>query len=328
MRATEAGPKLQRRQVVAWLGAGLAWPARAQTKADAANLGKPWRLPAGARLELQAGADGLDLPATLRAVQEWTIPASSQLVVRLADGEHAMRQAITWRHPDGARLSVLGNAADPSRCRLLWTAASDGFYVGAGQVLGGLDGVSLLQTAGSGTGSGLLADEGGVLQCGPNVRIDGFYYGVQARRNGAARCEGVQVSGGGDANFFAFMGGHLHARHAVSIGARDDALRLGSGFVAEYGGSIDAEGAVARLNALDGFTALSNGAIRAYRSRAERNGRSGYFTDTGGRIVGHDAVAEANCGEGLLARDGARAITGERIEQRANHAEPATCRAR
>jgi hypothetical protein len=326
MRATETHPTRRRSlHALAGLAATLASPA-VWAAPEQAALGKPWRLPPDTRHELRPAAHGMTLAQALRAVQEWQVPVSSQLLIQLEDGVHAQARAITWRHADGARIQVLGNTADPTRCKLQWADSGDGFYVGAGQVLGGLDGVTLVQTGQGTPGSGLLADEGGVVLCGRQVQIDGFYYSVQARRNGSARCEGLRASGGGDANFFAFMGGHIHARRSLSVGARDDAKKLGSGYVAEYGGSIDAEGAVARLNALDGFTALSNGVIRAYGSRAERNGRSGYFTDTGGRIVGHDAVADSNCGDGVVTRDGARAITGERIGNHNNNAPAPSCR--
>ncbi len=316
--------------VGATLGVGGHRMARAQVSIDPARLGQPWRLPERAQIELRPTKEGLDLGGALLAVMAWSIPASSRLLIQLEDGEHPQTRPITWRHADGARIAISGNARDPARCRLLWQGGGDGFYVGAGQVLGSLDGLTLVQTSRrrGDSGSGLLADEGGAIIGGERLRVEGFYYGVQARRNGVVRCEGLQVLGGGDANIFAFMGGHVHARRALSAGARDDDHHLGSGFVAEYGGSIDAEGAVARFNALDGYTALSNGVIRAYNSRAERNARSGYFADTGGRIVGHDASAEGNCGDGLQARDGGRAITGERMAIRNNNAPADSCRLR
>lgn len=326
MHATEADHS-RRRSLRALAGLAAALAGRAGwAAAEQPMLGKAWRLPPDTRHELRPAAHGLSLAQALRAVQDWQIPPSSLLILQLEDGVHMQPRAITWRHADGARIHVLGNPAEPARCKLQWADSGDGFYVGAGQVLGTLDGVTLVQQGSGRPGSGLLADEGGAVLCGRQLRIEGFYYSVQARRNGSARCEGVHASGGGDANFFAFMGGHIHARRSVSVAARDDSKRLGSGYVAEYGGSIDAEGAVARYNALDGYTALSNGVIRAYGSRAERNGRSGYFTDTGGRIVGHDAVAESNCGDGLLNRDGARAFTGERFSSLQNNAPAPTCR--
>lgn len=320
---------LRRRTVLpllAWWGAGLPPRAtRADTPDNTSRLGQPWRLPPATTFVLPLAALGLDLGSALAAVQDWRIPADSRLVLGLADGEHPQSRALWMTHPDGARLAIRGNPSNPARCRLRWNHGGDGLCAGAGTVLGWLEGVTLVQERRKGLGSGLLADEGGALLCASTVRVDNFYYGVQARRNGTVRCDGITCRGGGDANFFAFMGGHVQAQRALAVAANDPDKRLGSGFVAEYGGSIDASGATARFNALDGYTALSNGVIRAYDSVAQHNRRSGYFTDTGGRIVAHRALADANCGDGLLMRDGPRSITGQDLRQQGNGAPGPTC---
>jgi hypothetical protein len=319
--------KASRRRVVLSLVALGAMPMRSLAQSHGiveAQFGKPWALPSDQLIEVQVGTD---LSTILMAVHQWQVPLSSQLLLRLPDGELAQTSRIDIAHPHGARVAIVGNRDHPDRCRLVWSGATDGLYVGHGSVLGWLDGVTLAHDVKDrrGNGSAILADEGGVVLCGTAVRVRDFYYGMQARRNGVIRARGTAVSGGGDANYFAFMGGHISAQESTSKGARDSTKRLGSGFVAEYSGSIDAEGASAEHNLLDGFTALSGGAIRAYRTRASRNGRSGYFADTGGRIVAHDGRAVGNCGSGLEARDGERSITGSRIDQSQNMAPAEQC---
>ena len=290
-------------------------------------VGTAWHLPRATALEVWPSALGLDLAGVLAAIDEWSVPSDSQLIVRLKDGEHAQARTLAIRHPAGNRLAIVGNRADPGRCRILWSGADDGLYVGAGCVLGLLDGVVLEHAApqARALGSALLADEGGVIRCGTQVRARNFYYGFQARIGGVIRCAGTESHGAGDANYFAFNGGHLFARQARAFDARDDRNALGSGFVAEYGGTIDAAEALAQYNLLAGFTALSNGVIRANDTSAEHNGRAGYYTAAGGRIVAHNGRARANCGEGLLAQDGAGGISGNRILNEANSARPETC---
>lgn len=330
MPAADPTTGLQRRTLLPLLalwGTGLAPQI---TRADASDstdrhLGQAWRLPAGNTL-LALASLGLDLGSALAAVQDWHIPVNSRLVLDLSDGDHPQSKPLWISHPDGARLVIRGNPAHPARCRLHWRHGGDGLCVGTGSVLGWLEGVTLVQEHQQGVGSGLLADEGGALLCASTVQVENFYYGVQARRNGTVRCDGITCKGGGDANFFAFMGGHVQAQRTLAVGANDPDKRLGSGFVAEYGGSIDASGATARFNALDGYTALSNGVIRAYDSVAQYNRRAGYFTDTGGRIVAHRALAEANCGDGLAMRDDSRGITGQGMRQQGNGAPEPTCR--
>lgn len=305
----------------------LAAPAIAVPRPYERFLGEAWRLPRASTLEVWPAELGLDIGAMLAAVDAWAIPADSQLVIRLKDGEHAQKRTLAVRHAAGNRLAIVGNRAEPGRCRIQWAGADDGLYVGAGCVLGMLDGVVLEHTApqARALGSAVLADEGGVILCGPRVRARHFYYGFQARIGGVIRCGGTESEDAGDANYFAFNGGHIFARNARAHGARDEKNALGSGFVAEYGGTIDAADSVAQYNLLAGYTALSNGAIRAYGARAEHNGRAGFYAAGGGRIVAHRAQARANCGDGLLTLDGGSGISGNGIVNAANAAKAQTC---
>jgi hypothetical protein len=288
-------------------------------------FGRDWRVPAHSTLDIWPSRIGLDLSGTLAAIADWSVPVTSRLVIRLADGEHLQKGRIVVRHSAGERLSIIGNTRAPDRCRLVWTNVEDAFYAGAAALLGWIDGVLVEHVAPEkrGIGSAFLADEGGVIRCGPKVIVKGFYYGFQARRNGVIRCAETESRGAGDANYFAFLGGHIFAPNARAVAARDDANKLGSGFVAEYGGSIDAEGATAEFNALAGFTALSNGVIRAYKTTARHNGRAGFYTRTGGMINAHNAVAHANCGDGILSQgDG---VSGNDIRTNGNFAPLESC---
>lgn len=290
-------------------------------------LRRDWTVPAGTRQEIWPSRIGMDLAGTLAAIADWTVPSNSRLVIRLDDGEHFQKGRIVVQHAAGDRLSIIGNTQFPDRCRLVWASPEDALYVGAGELLAWIDGFTFEHSAPQtrGLGSAFLADEGGVIRCGPNVVVKNFYYGFQARRNGVIRCANTQCYGGGDANYFAFLGGHIYAPKARAVAARDDKKKLGSGFVAEYGGSIDAEGAIAELNALAGFTALSNGVIRAYNSQARRNGKAGYYSSNGGVIIAHDAISRENCGDGIIAKERVDSIAGNRIRIEDNFAAPENC---
>jgi hypothetical protein len=319
---------MKRRQFVFALAALAASdvPALAAS-APAGKLGQSWNVPKGASVEVWPAQAGLDLAGALDAIAEWRIVPGARVVLRLDDGVHAQTKAIELNHPDGQRLSIIGNLRQPERCRLTWDGRSEGFYAGAGAVLGMLDGLLLEQTvpAARGQGSGVLAELGGVIRCGPHVLVRNFYYGFQARIGGVITCAGTTSTGAGDANYFAYNGGHLFAQDTHALGARDQANGLGSGFVAEYGGTIDATGAVAKFNLLAGFTALSNGAIRAHRTTAQQNGKAGFYAATGGTIEAHDAIARANCGQGTLLREPTASIGGDRMVIQSNSAEPSSC---
>lgn len=289
------------------LAAGLAWcsqswatetPAGAEGKQQ---LGRTWTVPPGAKMVLRPDALGITLPELVDAIGDWLIPMGSLVTIQMPGGQHQMNKAIAYRGRDGARVRIFGSPADPTGCTLLWAQPGDLFFAGAGVVLGMVDGFTIAHAAERrrGNGCAFVAEASGHITCGPNIRVQNFYYGFQARLGGSIKCQGTQCTGAGDAAYFAFNGGHLDAANAVAEGARDDPRRLGSGFVAEYGGTINAEGATARRNALAGFHALSNGVIRAYGATAERNGRAGFLARTGGTIVAHGATARNNCGPGV-----------------------------
>lgn len=291
-------------------------------------LGKDWRVPYGLQLDVWPSKWGMDLSEIITAVADWTVPSSSRITIRLTDGEHQLKGAVTPRNIDGDRLFILGNIKNPELCRLLWGRSSDFFYVGAGKQIGMVDGVTLEHTNlnARGNGSAFLADNTGVIRCGSSVIVRNFYYGFQARYGGVIQCAGTKCSNGGDANYFAFNGGHISAQGAHADRARDDLNGLGSGFVAEYGGTINAAGASASYNALAGFVALSNGVIRAYDSVAEHNGKAGYYTNTGGVIVAHRGAASNNCGEGLDTGNQFKGFEGVGFKVQNNRSDPKSCR--
>jgi hypothetical protein len=261
-----------------------------------------WVLPRNTVIELWSSRLKKSLNDILKSIDEWTIPGDSHVNIRFDDGLYIYEHSVEIQYQYGKRISIIGNVAHPERCRFEWKGSKDGIYVNAGYVLGLIDGITFqhIDKPNRGSGSAFLADNGGIIFCGKSVIVNDFYYGFQARFGGIIQCSETTCSGGGDANYFAFNGGHISAPSSKSYHANDEEKHLGSGYVAEYGGTINAIGAVSEYNALAGFTALSKGSIRAYKSHASHNIKAGYYVNTGGVIVAHDAVAESNCGVGVL----------------------------
>lgn len=292
------------------------------------HLNVDWRLPRDTVLEIWPTKLAMDLSRTLLAVADWSIPSSSRLVIRLEDGSHELRTSATPGNVDGERLFIIGNARQPDRCRLTCSTPNDLFYVPSGKQIGLIDGLLIEHTNfdSRGLGSAFLADNGGLIRCGSNIIVRNFYYGFQARYGGVIECAGTRTQNSGDANYFAFNGGHISARGATAEGARDSANNLGSGFVAEYGGTINAVGAIARYNEFWGFVALSNGVIRAYDSLAEQNGRAGYYSNTGGVIVAHRGTARHNCSKGVEIGDKTNGFEGSQFIDENNPVDKRSCK--
>ena len=294
------------------------------------KLGVVWRVPKATILEIWPSHVDMDLAGALNAVSEWSIPTDSRVVLRLEDGIHVQTKAVDIIQNHGSRLSIIGNVQQPERCKLVWFGPTEGFYVGSDIVLGYINGLVLEHTniPSRGLGSAFLADEGGVIHCGPNIEVRNFYYGFQARFGGIINCRGATSKGAGDANYFAFNGGHINAAGAHALDARDDAKKLGFGFMAEYGGTINAVGAVADYNAIAGFAALSNGVIRAYDSKSRHNGSNGYYVNTGGTIVAHNALAQENCGDAVYSPDRPGGITGTNMKDQSNQFPTENCKSK
>jgi hypothetical protein len=295
--------------------------------APASELGRPWNVPRGRTVELWPAQVGLGIADALDAVAGWQIPSNARLVLRLEDGVHAQSRAIDLVHPDGIRLCIIGNVRQPEKCVLTWKGASEGFYAGAGALLGMLDGVQIEHVAPSqrGQGSGVLAELGGMIRCGRNVAVRNFYYGFQARIGGIIACAGTSSSGAGDANYFAYNGGHLFAQEARASRAIDAANALGFGFVAEFGGTIDATAGEASLNHVAGFAAMTNGAIRAHRAIARQNGTAGFYAINGGVIEAYAATGRGNCGKSRLLRASPDGISSDHFVDEGNDAPAQNC---
>lgn len=289
-------------------------------------FGEDWHVPSNLALEIWPSRFNLTISEAMIATSEWLIPSTSRVVFRLEDGDFLLKESIIPLSPYGDRISIIGNIDHPSRCRLLWSNKKDLFYIATGKQIGYVDGITVehVNFDTRGQGSAFLADSG-FVRTGSNIIVRNFYYGFQARYGGVIRCSGAKSYNAGDANFFAFNGGHILAHGAVAEKAHDVANGLGGGFVAEYGGTIDAVRAVARYNALAGFVALSNGVIRAYDSRAEMNGKAGYYSNTGGVIVAHRALASRNCGEGVKQGNKSGGFEGERFKSEDNYSDSPSC---
>lgn len=285
--------------------------------ADASALGRPTTILPGHVESITIHPDHENTLATaIDGIAQWRIMPGATVQIHLEDGTYRSDHTLRIDHPDGARIQIIGDTSAPEKVRLVWPPKTDGIYVGAGSALGRLDGVTIFRETPGGNDNGardnacgLLAENNGVLQVGPAVVVDGFYYGAQARYGGVIHARGVQVRHAGDAGFFAYNGGHIEAQNSSATDTHDTKLALGSGYVAEYGGTLDAAGASSQANALAGFTALSGGAIVANDTQAKDNTQYGFYARTNGAIVAHHATALQSGRKASFAQDGG-SITG------------------
>jgi hypothetical protein len=295
-----------------------------------------------------SGTTTLNVPGAFATIQsaidyvnDRRIPFDAAVVIQLANGTYDMANTtLTLHHPDGDRCSIIGNLASPSSCILRWTgtaAAAAAIYATNGYRWGLIDGVEI-QSGTSVTGrvaerAGVLAENGASIRLGAACRVRRFWFNVFARNAGRIRCSGtsgasrVEVSEGGDSNICALLGGFIDARWAYSWGATavpDGDIRWGCGILAESGGVVWADDAVAEGCNLAGIAAYANGVVRAPRASANdgvgngsTNIGSGFVARFGGMIDCGDGTATDNAGYAFdrdalstIARYGTMTVSG------------------
>jgi hypothetical protein len=144
-----------------------------------------------------------------------------------------------------------------------------------------------------------------VIHLGPDVLVTNFYYGIAAQSGGMVYADHTEVQFGGDANYFAYDGGVIYARHAKSVGAADARARAGTsasgspifdswghGFVAE---TVPFNSPHKNADyAMAGYTEGARSRIHAEFSQSTHNLIAGYFSNLGGRIHARESRAYGN----------------------------------
>lgn len=295
-----------------WLGADIARAADVVLRQELAA-------PDGAALVggLIASNLTINVPAdqpTINAAFNWlrgrTIARGAIVTIKVADGTHTLTQSINGNHPQGVQVRLIGNETTPSLCvvRGPSPATFDALVVSNGHTLGYVNGLKFDLASKSewpNNTTGILANNGARIICGPKVEVNNWYYGIAARNGSFISCRYAKVSNAGDVGIWAFVGSTVEADYAESTGAGDAVNPWGFGFQAEFGSAMVCTGATASGCKIGGIAALSNSTVRAYDSIVNANTGSGYVA-RGSAIL--DAIGGSttnNSGYGISVEDGA-----------------------
>lgn len=125
--------------------------------------------------------------ATIQAALAWLasrrIAATATVTIQVADGEHAATQINYPPHPDGDRIAIIGNPANPAACRLDFPAGHMGILFNVGSRLGYLDGLTLAAASVANSGlAGMFLTQNVVCTVG-SIAVEKF---AQAIRLGEA----------------------------------------------------------------------------------------------------------------------------------------------
>ncbi|WP_242217956.1 hypothetical protein [Shinella zoogloeoides] len=242
-------------------------------------------------------ADYPTIRAAWDSLAKTRIAAGVTVTIKVADGVH--EPPGTVHHPDGGRIQIIGNVTDPDACvvKPVGLPTDSGIHVRGGNSLGLLDGFTIdLDAKAQSTHShtGILASQGGNIICGPNIRVNNWYYGIAARDGGDVFCRYAHVSNAGDVGVWAFVGGCVDAQFATVEGVSDNINGYGYGFQAEYGGTLDCSNAVATTCRNAGIAALSGGKVRALGANSSNNVGSGVLSREGGHVQHSGGTANNN----------------------------------
>lgn len=253
----------------------------------------------------------INVPAQHSTIQDameylrgFTIARGAIVTIKVADGEYTVTSPTSLNHPEGDRLRLIGNQSNPLACVIKASANSnfDALVCSGAHVFGFIDGFYIERATKAGLSNnttGVLTDGGAAVFCGPNMRVNNFYYSFAARNRSYLYCDGVKSENAGDVGIWAFVGSTIYARNAQVSGASDAANGYGYGIQAEYGSVVDCSGATATGCFIAGIAALSNSQVRAYTANSSGNTGSGILARDGGGVIAHNATTNGNGRYGL-----------------------------
>ncbi|MCA9518314.1 MAG: right-handed parallel beta-helix repeat-containing protein, partial [Myxococcales bacterium] len=262
-------------------------------------------------LTIRVPEDQPTLRAALRWLDGYAIASDASVVIQLADGHHDLGGQLEITHRDGARVSILGNPADPAAVVLDATGTS-GLLVRNNRALGWMEGVTIKGDGTAGT-FGVEARDGGVFRAGrsdgantaPSIVVTGFgETGLGAYRGGLIVADFARLASNGLYGAELFEGGQIRARNAEATG--NDV-----GFGAYNGGFMRVQGASAHDNTSGGFDVGGGAVMDARGATAEDNGtetdgyRFGFAAGNGAVLRADGATARNNGGAGISGWNGA-----------------------
>lgn len=243
------------------------------------------------------------ISAALTYLSSKTIARDATVTIKVADGMYVPVAGVNLNHPQGARIQIVGNEANPAACVLRPAAPTfDLFTVSAGHVFGKVAGITfdLPTKAGAANNvTAILATHGGRIAEVANCKVNNWYYSIAARDDGYIYAHDCVCDHAGDVAIWAFAGGVIHGHNLTAQNANDSANGLGYGFQAEYGGTLNANNSTATGCHIGGFAALSNGTGRYYDCLASGNAGSGFVVRGGGVIEANGSTTQGNTRYGI-----------------------------
>lgn len=249
-----------------------------------AHFGRRWWLPFGSFITLNVPETFATIELAQAAAAMWIWDTgSSAITIRVANGSHERTTAIQLKHICKRSYFLIGDESPDPQAIILANGGTGmiGYYIdGPEEGFGYVNGFKFVREGPTDAELwkddggikdiciGCCVDNGGLMRLGDDFEINSFYYNLAARDGSTAIAPDMLTWGGGDVNIWAVRNSTVKCRGAISYGAADTELALGSGFAAEYSSSIDAQGTEGYSCLLANYTAYTSSAIRAYAGKS------------------------------------------------------------
>lgn len=242
--------------------------------------------------------------------------------IKIADGTYTWPQTNA-SHPQGSAINIVGDTTTPAHVVINYDATNSQYAFEAtnNYTFGLIDGMTIQSNAWLSHGNWNMAINplgaaigtwnGGFIHVGSHVVVTRSYYGIRAINGGKILVgAGTTVSECGDVGFHAF-GGQIWADGTTAFNCADSGSTgpVGTGYLAENGGSLHAELSTAHGNLQHGFAAY-NGALWAVSTISYNNAHNGYFAYQAGHIVANTGPGEQATQSYRNGQFGARAQGG------------------
>ena len=244
-------------------------------------------------------ADYLTLRDAMNAARTKEIRGDVWLTIQLEIGTHTNPLSVSLNHPQGDRIRIEGDQANPSAVVYEYTGSGAAMYLSNGSSLNHLYGMTVQYTGPSAVGVvGLSLTDGAYMVVAGLVIRDFPGYGMTIRTNAGLRAanNALWVEDNGSYGIDVRDHGFLYA-----VGA--ESRRNLSGFVVSGGSYARLDDAWAEDNTNYGIYASYGTQIMASDSKANINAGTGYYSYGNSHIRAHTAEAIFNGAHGFYATD-------------------------
>lgn len=288
--------------------------------------GSHWRLAyVGANLTLSVPTRFVNLTSAWTFLQEAVIPQGRLVTLRVGDGTYRQASTLTLNHPCGSHIRLVGNAALPQRCKLLWPAGKDGLVVSGNNSLGLIQGFTLVGQVNCrlplyNPGGEALAAYNGAMIHAKNVVCLQWWHGFHASDSSDMVCTDCSTASIGDAGFFCYNGGTMTCTRCTGA-AGNGGYPLGFGFLAELASSMFLMDCTANGgNTAAGIGGFTNSSLEI-RACTSRDNHQGMWLDGGSvaevtsltcsfNALNNTPVSPAGGAHGILLQGGSKIKSG------------------